>query len=619
MTIAQGVATILALAVVLGWVRLLLWQRRAPLSSRAGRWRLAALLALQPVAGVLLYCTVFPPAGTGTTTGALVIATSGAPRFVPTAPDERLIALPEASAKVGGVVGAERLPDLGTALRRYPAVGALRIVGSGLEPRDRQETAGRAVRFEPPREPRGLIALQPPGPIAAGARFAVTARAGGLAGGSAELRDPALRVVDTQPIGPTGDITLSGTARAAGTALFNVILRDESRALVEQASVPVWVAAPASPPARVLILAGAPGPEVKYLRRWATDAGLAPQVRVGVGGGASLTDTPSAATPPALTNAALAKIDAAILDDRTWDGLGAAGRQGVAAAVRGGMGLVVRITGPVPPGWQVLGLTAAGTADIAPVTLRADAPSDEALAARRGPGTRDSPAAVAGARDTVPVLTRQAVTVAGGIPILRDIRGTVLAASRSRGRGKVALISLQDSFALVTSGHGDAHAELWSQLVSEVARRQTSPLAQIDSPAFAGQRTRICGAGSTTVIDSNGGAHRVLVDPATFAAGCAGYWPVASGWNHLPGPTAQSFYVYPAAALPNIRALDRREGTQILVGNGNGARTAKTDDSQGPPGPWFIGWVMVCCLLWWLERVRMGRAGTNVFAKKSSA
>ncbi|MBC3940138.1 carboxypeptidase regulatory-like domain-containing protein [Sphingomonas albertensis] len=613
MTIAQGVATILALAVVLAWVRLLLWQRRAPVSSRAERWRLVALLALQPVAGMLLYCTVFPPAGAGKTTGALVIATAGAPRFVATDPDERLIALPEASARAGGVVGAEQFPDLGTALRRYPAVGALRIVGSGLEPRDRQETGGRAVSFEPTRKPRGLIALQPPGPIAAGARFAVTARAGGLAGGSAELLDPASRVIDTQPIGPTGTIALSGTARAAGTALFTVILRDGSRALVEQASVPVWVPAPASPPTRVLILAGAPGPEVKYLRRWATDAGLAPQVRVGVGGGVSLADT-----PPVLTTATLAKVDAAILDDRTWDGIGAAGRQAVAAAVRGGMGLVVRITGPVAPDWQVLGLTAAGTADVAPVTLRADAPSDEALAARRGPGTRDAPAAVAGARDTVPVLTRQAVTIAGGIPILRDIRGTVVAASRSRGRGKVALISLQDSFALVTSGHGDAHAELWSQLVSEVARRQTSPLAQIDSPAFAGQRTRICGAGSTTVIDSNGGAHRVLMDPATGAAGCAGYWPVVSGWAHLPGPPAQSFYVYPAAALPNIRALDRSEGTQILVGNGNGERTGKIDDSRGPSGPWFIGWVMVCCLLWWLERLRRGRTATDVFAKKSS-
>ncbi len=596
MTIAQGVAVILTLAVVLGWARILLWQRRAPASSPARRWRLAALLALQPVAALLLYCTLFPPAGAGKEAGTLVIATSGAPRLVPTGPNERLIALPEAS----GVVGAERLPDLGTAVRRYPDIGALRIIGSGLEPRDRQATAGRAVRFEPPSEPRGLIALQPPAPIAAGARFTVTARAGGLAGGSAELLDPALRIVDTQPIGPTGDVALSGTVRATGTALFTLRLRDRSRALVEQASVPVWV--PAPPPARVAILAGAPGPEVKYLRRWATDAGLTPQVRVGVGGGASLADT-----PPDMTTAALGKVDAVILDDRVWDGLGAGGRQAVAAAVSGGMGLVVRITGPVPRGWRVLGLTASGTADVAPVTLRADAPSDEALAARRGPGTRDAPASIDGARDTVPALTRQAVTIAGGMPILRDVRGTVLAQSRGSGRGKVALISLQDSFALVTSGHGDAHAELWSQLVSDVARRQPGAMAQIETPAFAGQRMAICGAGSTTVVDSSGGVHRVLVDPATGAAGCAGYWPIGSGWNRLTGPAARPFYVYPAAALPAVRAIDRREATLRLTGDGNGARTGKALHSQGSFWPWFLGWLLVSGLLWWLERRRIGR------------
>jgi hypothetical protein len=604
MTVATCVAAILTLAVVLGCMRLLLWQRRAPASSRARRWRLAVLLALQPVAAMLLYCALFPPAAAGKATGTLVIATSGAPRFVPTGPGERLIALPEAPA----VVGAELLPDLGTALRRYPDAGALRIVGSGLEPRDRQATAGRVVRFEPTSEPRGLIALQPTAPIAAGARFAVTARTARLAGGSAELLDPASRIVDTQPIGPAGDIALSGTVRAPGTPLFTLRLRDGSRALIEQASVPVWV--PASSPARVLILAGAPNPEVKYLRRWATDAGLAPQVRVDVGGGVSLVDT-----PPDLATAALGKVDAVIIDDRAWDTIGTGGRQAVAAAVRGGMGLIVRITGPVPRDWHVLGLTASGTPDVAPVTLDADAPRDEALAARRGPGPRDAPASVAGARETVPLLTREAVILAGGMPILRDIRGTVLALSRRSGRGKVALISLQDSFALVTSGHGDAHSELWSHLVSDVARRQAGPVAQVESPAFAGQRMAICGAGPIIVTDPAGDVGRALVDPASGAAGCAGYWPTVAGWHRSSGPAAMPFYVYPADALPGLRTVDRRDWTLSQVGGGDHASVRKVETNPGPSWPWFIGWLMIATLAWWLERARTGRTATHHVAR----
>ncbi len=595
MTIAHVIAGTLALAVILGWVRLFLWQHRAPTASRARGWRLTALLALQPVAAVLLYCTLFPPEGAGKATGALVVATAGAPRFVAIGPNERLIALPEAK----GIVGAERAPDLGTALRRHPDVGTLRIVGSGLEPRDRQATAGRALAFDPPGEPRGLIALQPPAPMAPGARFAVTARAGGLAGGSAELLDPASRIVDTRPIGLSGEIALSATARAAGTALFTLRLRNASGTMVEQAAVPIWTPKPA--PARIVILAGAPGPEVKYLRRWATDAALTPQVQLSVGGGASLGDT-----PPALTTAALARIDTAILDDRTWDGLGASGRQAMAAAVRGGMGLVVRITGPVPRGWQVLGMTAPGTADTAPVTLPPEAPSDEALAARRGPGTRDAPASIAGPRDTVPALTRQAVTITGGTPILRDARGAVLAASRSNDRGRVALVTLQDSFALVTSGHSDAHAELWSELVSTVARRQPSAVAQIEAPAFAGQRITICGTGSATATDPNGVVGRALADPATR---CAGYWPTAAGWHRLSGPAARPFYVYPAEALPAIRANDRRDATLRLVGGGNGAGTTNVESRRGPSWPWFLGWFVIAGLLWWLERARIGRTG----------
>jgi hypothetical protein len=602
MTVATVVAAILTLAVMLGWVRLFPWQRRAPAASRARRWRLALLLALQPVAAMLLYCTLFPPAVAGTATGTLVIATSGAPRFVPTGPGERLIALPEASA----VLGAEILPDLGTALRRYPDGGALRIVGSGLEPRDRQAAAGRLLRFEPMREPRGLIALQPAAPIAAGARFAVAARAARLAGGSAELLDPASRMVDTQPIGPAGDIALSGTVRAPGTMLFTLRLRDRTRALIEQASVPVWV--PTSSPARVLIVAGAPNPEVKYLRRWATDAGLTPQVRVDVGGGASLIDT-----PPDMTTAALAKVDAAIVDDRAWDRLGEGQRRTVVAAVRGGMGLIVRITGPVPRGWHILGLSASGPADVAPVTLPADAPSDEALAARRGPGTRDAPVSVAGGRDTVPLLTRQTVTLAGGMPILRDTHGIVLAASRSSGRGKVAVISLQDSFALVTSGHGDAHSELWSHLVSDVARRQAGPVTRVESPAYVGRRMTMCGAGPIIVTDPAGNVGRALVDPAIGAAGCAGYWPTVAGWHRTSGPAAMPFYVYPADALPGVRAADRRDGTLSQVGGSDRASVRQGDSNRGPSWPWFVGWLLVATLSWWLERARLGRTAEHLF------
>ena len=49
------------------------------------------------------------------------------------------VALPEAAASDG----SERVPDLGTALRRHPDVRTLHVVGDGLEARDR-DALGKA-------------------------------------------------------------------------------------------------------------------------------------------------------------------------------------------------------------------------------------------------------------------------------------------------------------------------------------------------------------------------------------------------------------------------------------------------------------------------------------------
>ena len=65
-----GVA--IGLALVLAIVRLLLWQRSAPVEARSPRPRMGLLLGLQLVAGLLLYLTLFPPSDT-VRTGALIV------------------------------------------------------------------------------------------------------------------------------------------------------------------------------------------------------------------------------------------------------------------------------------------------------------------------------------------------------------------------------------------------------------------------------------------------------------------------------------------------------------------------------------------------------------------
>ncbi len=563
------VAGSLALAVAIAWLRLGIWQYRAPIRSAA--WRIVALAALQPVVAGSLYASLFAPQPQAAT-GTLVIATEGAPALVATRPGETLVALPEAH----DVAGPVREPDLATALRRYPGTAAVRIVGTGLVARDRPAARQVTLRYDAPAVPHGLVGLAPPGPVAPGERFAVAARVDG----TATLLDPAGRIVD-QGRAVDGSITLHGTARVAGEALFTLSLADGGTAAVP-------IVTTAATPTRALILAGAPGPEVKFLRRWASDAGIVPQTALAVGGGTMLGDVPSS----------YAGYDVVILDDRTWSAMGAGSRAALAQAVRGGMGLVVRLTDAVPRNWQVLGLATGGGSAVVPLRLAPAAPTDAALAARRGPGTRDAPATMAAPLGEVPELTRIATTIAG-VPLLRDARGTPFAAWRNVGRGRVAIVSLLDSFALVTSGNGDAHADLWSTLVSTVGRGTPSP--PIAAPqAWAGERTTLCGLGKDSVATAPDGATTLLVaDPQ--AQGCAGYWPRTAGWHRVAG---HPVYVYPAEALPQLRAATRREATLALVGDRSAPVGILPETRHQPSWRWFLVLLAAAGLLWWLERRR---------------
>ena len=149
----------------------LLWRRRD--------WRTGVLAMMTLVSGLLLYLALFPPRlPVGGET--LVVITAEAPLTAKAQPGERLIALPEAPA----IDGAERVPDLASALRRHGQAQRVRIIGRGLTARDRDAAAGLPIDFTPMPVPRGLIRLDPPADTPAGAIFTVAGEANGMEGGA---------------------------------------------------------------------------------------------------------------------------------------------------------------------------------------------------------------------------------------------------------------------------------------------------------------------------------------------------------------------------------------------------------------------------------------------------
>ncbi len=587
MTPEHGLALLLASAVLLAWARLLFWR------AQVGGWRLAALIGLQPVFAALLYLTLLPPRG-GAADAILVIATRGAPAFLSSA-GERLVALPEAPFRAG----VERAPDLATALRRHPA-DRLRVIGQGLEPRDRDTVGDRALVFTAP-PAHGLVRIDPPGPVAPGGVFQLGGQVVDVPGGTVALIDPAGRRVD----GAKADAAflLSGTVRAAGTATFVLRLRDASGRVVTDVQVPVLARATLAP--RVLLLSGAAGPEIKYLRRWAGDAGLALVTRIAVGGGVEIGDPPVALTP-----AGLAPFDLMIIDDRSWAGLAGGERAALMGAVRGGRGLLLRSDGPLAAvtrqQWQALGFgigPAISTARLAPVA------DDAAFRARRG--DLGDPLA---ARDDLPELTRLALAPqAGMVALARAADGTLLAGWRGLGSGRIGFVGTIDSFALTLAGHGDRHAEFWSGLVTVLAR-PGSMAAMVPILPRAGERTRVCRIGTqAAVVAPDGTTMRLLRDPT--ANDCAAWWPSEAGWHEIRqrdasgGSVATPVFVMAADSFPAAQAAADGDATAQLVSDGTGAKAALTVGARGSPLPWFLAWLVSAVVLWGIERRR-----TAVFA-----
>lgn len=603
-----ALAALLALAVLLAWAGLILRQSRVPRHERARSWRLLLLLAAQPVAAALLYLALLPPT-LPSEAGTMRVATAGARDVGDQAAGDVQVILPEAPNGASG----ERVPDLATALRRHPGTRRLRVIGAGLEARDADAARGLAIEFQAAPLPRELSGLWLPRRVAAGDDFVVHAQATGLDGGSAELLDPAGQRVDRVALGTDGAFALSGTARGAGLSNFTLRLFDARRKTVQDIDLPLQTTDETAP--RILILAGAPSPELKYLRRWAVDSGARLQTQISVGGGLQLGDAPIA-----LNAASLGGYDLAVLDERSWDGLGAAQRASVIEAVRGGLGLILRTTGPLSDGtraqWRALGLNVDAGRDAANAKLALDGGADEdAIRARIGPGSADAPRVRDEAVPETPVLSRRVLRLESPQlqTLLRDSNGVALAVWREQGRGRVALWTLTDSFRLALGGRGDLHARIWNDALAAVARAQPGDTPQIDSDARPHQRMTLCGlSAGTRVTAPDGRELPLLIDPASGARRCAAYWPRLPGWHRLrQGERVWPFTVRRSDEAPGLHASALRERTLALAAqpaSPSNPVAADATSRRGPSWPWFLAWLSFAAALWWFERSRLGRA-----------
>lgn len=593
------IALALALVVAIASVR----QLRARTAHRGRPW---IIVGLQVVAATLLYFCLLPPSHQQPAAGLVVLSAEADNAGALPASDSPLLLLPEAAHVAGG----QRVPDLATALRQHPA-STLTLVGAGLSARDRDAVLPGDVRWQPAPAPRGWIALQPPADVAPGARFEVQAQARGVANAKAELLDPADSVIDRADLPGDGSVRLSGVARAEGRSVFRLRLLDASGHVVDTVPVPQQTL-PAAP-LRLLVRASAPGPELKYLRRWATDAGIRVQVQADTGAGLSVGDG-----AVSLDAASLARADLLLLDERSLAALSAAQMAGVRQALRDGLGVLVRSAGAPSAGARQrlhdLGLPLRGDGSSRALELAGDGES-AMLAARRGPlaagtlPTRDGEDADRSSHSaTLPALEALVLQAPGSNPLLLDRGGNTVGGWRAVGKGRIGLLPVTDSWRWVLAGRDDRHGELWSGVVATLARAQASgdALWSPQSIAWAGERQALCGVQAPLqVFNPRGDGVPLIVDGATSALRCAGWWPREAGWQRLRyGDSTVWRYVFDPKQAPALHRQAMIDATTQSLASHTSADTSVMQPITGSRWPWWLAFVLCAALLWWLERRR---------------
>ncbi|WP_225765470.1 hypothetical protein [Stenotrophomonas sp. Marseille-Q4652] len=578
--LSLATAVLLLLACLYGMVAS--WRRGGSALRRT------TLTVLQLLATASLWLVLHPPPVTVPGDAGVVLASPGA--VVPsTARDLPAFALPEAGTDAAG----KPVSDLGTLLRQQPQLGRLILIGDGLPARDRRPWP-LAIEHQVPGL-RGFVQLQPVTPVAPGARFWVQGQARDAASATVELRDPAGRVVASQVLGEDGHFQLGASVRDPALLEFQLQLRDGEQALLDQAPVPVHVIEP--PALRLWHLAGAPNPEAKYLQRWAIDAGLRLRRQLPAGGGVVLGDAPLA-----LDARQLAETDVLLLDERSLLALGSSGRQRLRAAVREGLGVLVQPLAGDAAGLKnalaELGLPVDGDGRPRPFALEARAPSPEQLAVQRGPR------ATHGIADTAaPSLEQSSLRPrdAGAQP-LHAGNDIVVGAWQAVGRGRVGLLDVGNSYALVLAGRPELHAQLWAEALGQVARPTTGEeqAPTLTGRAWRDERSVLCGITDNALVESlSGNQQRLRMDPAT--PGCAAWWPEHSGWHHLGD---HALYVFDPTDAPTLHRADTQAATAVLINAPTPASAQTTTTQPGPRWPWWLAFVLLVGLLWWMEKRR---------------
>jgi hypothetical protein len=332
---------------------------------------------------------------------------------------------------------------------------------------------------------------------------------------------------------------------------------------------------------RTLVVAGAPDAELKYLRRWIVDAGHALGSQIALSRGIEQRQSASS-----LDAGSLAETDLLIVDERAWAGLSQSARESIRSAVESGMGLLLRVTGPVPEkvaeDWAAMGF-GIREAEVSRSVEVSGLPTEQ-------DGNR--------------TLTRRplAVDAPDSVSLWQAADGSDLARWRALGQGRVGIWLPLDAWRMALDGDRQGYATLWSETFSTLARARGEATPQLPRRARVNQRSTVCNLESGAMIENADGVRQALLVETDDSSSCAAWWPNQAGWHELMiGEDRWPIHVFDQGEAESLQRMTTRDATLALVNETPVARHTLIDL---PRWPFFPIWLALAGMVWWLERRR---------------
>jgi hypothetical protein len=516
----------------------------------------------------------------------------------------------------GGVGAFQSIPDAAFLHRHHPEVSRLRVVGHGLDEDDWETLGPMQVELDPPALTRGIERISWRRQLELGQELVVQGTGAGVSEpGRLVLRDPGggSDSVAVQPA-PEAPFELRSVPRAAGRFLYRLELTDaQGRPIVEE-DLDVEVVEPAR--LAVLWLEGAPRFETRFFKDWLAGHGGSVAIRSTVSRDRyrfefiNRPDAGAAHAPPlhlsTIDAALLEEFDLVVVDGRTLASLGPGEREELRLAVaRGGAGLLILADDSVP-------CAAAPSPDLAffldfPCAAVGDL--EQRRVSLSWPGLGRSPTSL------VPVEPEELRTSGAIEALVTDAQGRVLAASRHRGRGTVALSLVREAYRWVLEGSPQFHAAYWSFLTSELARPQRHGERWFvpDGPVLVDRPLPLLLASSEESplgrVEAEGGPpDRIALrqDPLERGRYEGRFWPRQPGWHRVGSGTGGAwFYAQEPSRFRTWQEARRQDASRRAAALGAQAGREPARRPEPVPPLFFYAVFLACTAYLWAEE-KMG-------------